>query len=124
MLDECSAREMSYCSHWETSFAVQSDTRSFECDGQIPHQQSLHAHEKKPSNAIGMFLDDTAGVFMCSVPQRNETVCCAGSINDCLMNPVSLLNAVHIDAPENALHALSFVHFISKIHLPWSSWLC
>jgi hypothetical protein len=104
VLDKRSTGEMSYRSHWETSYTVQSDTRLLEYDGQIPCQQSLHAYEKKSSNVMGMFLDNAVGVFIYSIPRRNETVCCIESINDCLMNPISTLNTIHINALKDPMY--------------------
>ena len=106
VLDKCSTGKMSYRSHWETSHAVQSDTHLFEYDGQIPYQQSLHDYEKKPSNAIGMFPDDTVDVFIHSIPWRNEAACYVESINDCLMTPMSSLNTVYVNAQEDSTYLI------------------
>jgi hypothetical protein len=96
-LDQHSTGEMSYCSHREMSCAMQSVTRLFECDEQIPHQKSFHTCEKKPSDTIGVLLNDITGVRTHSMTRSDETVYCTGSINDDLMNPMLLSNAAQLN---------------------------
>jgi hypothetical protein len=87
-LDQYSTSETSYCSHRETSYAVQSDTRLFEYDERILYQKSLRVYEKKLSDIIVMLFNDITGVPTYSVTWSDETVYYTRFINDDLVNPI------------------------------------
>jgi hypothetical protein len=114
---------MSCRSHWDTSYAVQSDTRLLECDGLIPYRWFCHIYEMKPSDAIGASLNDITGVYAHCVTLGNETasdhldsvntepfwlVCCIGFINDDLTNPTLLFNATEINTNPTYLYLCVF----------------
>jgi hypothetical protein len=117
-LDPCYTGETSYCSHRETSYAVQSNNKVPKCGEPILYWESLHftscgfdaihellnhrsqTYEKKSSNITVLLADDVAGISIHPMTLSDETVYCPRFINDDLVN-LTLSNITFINTRGN-----------------------
>jgi hypothetical protein len=117
ILDPHSISGMSCHSHWEMSYAVQSDTRSLRGNKQISCQQPLRICERKSRNA----LDDLPYLSLC-IPHVQGTLTLI-SLNP-LVRSLSGYPPNHIDTQAFHMQETSSLLFLTPLvqslidHLP------